>query len=104
MAENQWVLYLLKTKSGMLYTGITTNIHRRFSQHENGTGAKSLRGKGPLQLVFSCHAGDRSSASRLEYQVKQLSKQQKERLVICQPVCIAEYLASIRNGQSVGSK
>ncbi|MCA6220574.1 MULTISPECIES: GIY-YIG nuclease family protein [Photorhabdus] len=104
MAENQWVLYLLKTKSGMLYTGITTNIHRRFAQHENGKGAKSLRGKGPLQLVFSSHAGNRSSASQLEYQVKQLSKQQKERLVICQPVCIAEYLALIRNSQSMGNK
>ncbi|MGV7962690.1 GIY-YIG nuclease family protein [Photorhabdus tasmaniensis] len=104
MAKNQWVLYLLKTKAGMLYTGITTDINRRFAQHANGKGAKALRGKGPLQLVFSSYAGDRSRASQLEYQVKQLSKQQKERLVICQPICIAKYLASIRNGQNGENK
>ncbi|OCQ50585.1 GIY-YIG nuclease superfamily protein [Photorhabdus australis subsp. thailandensis] len=96
MTKNQWVLYLLRTRTGMLYTGITTDINRRFAQHENSKGAKALRGKGPLQLVFSSHVGDKSNASRLEYQVKQLSKQQKERLVICQPICIAEYLASIQ--------
>ncbi|NHB92156.1 GIY-YIG nuclease family protein [Photorhabdus cinerea] len=102
MAKNQWVLYLLKTKTGTLYTGITTDINRRFAQHENGKGAKALRGKGPLQLVFSNNAGDKSNASRLEYQVKQLSKQQKERLVICQPICIAEYLASIQKRSKGG--
>ncbi|WP_350306727.1 GIY-YIG nuclease family protein [Photorhabdus viridis] len=104
MAKNQWVLYLLKTKAGMLYTGITTDINRRFAQHVKGKGAKALRGKGPLQLVFNCYAGDRASASRLEYQVKQLSKQQKERLVICQPTCIAKYLVSIRNSQNGENK
>ncbi|AKH63703.1 MULTISPECIES: GIY-YIG nuclease family protein [Photorhabdus] len=104
MAKNQWVLYLLKTKTGMLYTGITTDINRRFAQHVKGKGAKALRGKGPLQLVFNSYAGDRASASRLEYQVKQLSKQQKERLVICQPTCIAKYLTSIRNSQNEENK
>lgn len=69
----------------MLYTGITTDVARRLAQHQAGKGAKALRGKGELTLVFHCQAGNRSSASKLEHQVKQLNKSQKERLVQDQP-------------------
>ncbi|AHK19721.1 GIY-YIG nuclease family protein [Yersinia similis] len=85
MSDSLWHLYLLRTSSGMLYTGITTNVARRLAQHQAGKGAKALRGKGELTLVFHCEAGDHSTALKLEYQVKQLSKQQKEKLVINQP-------------------
>jgi putative endonuclease len=85
MSENLWHLYLLRTTTGMLYTGITTDVARRLAQHQNGKGAKALRGKGELTLVFHCEAGDHSTALKLEYRVKHLSKQQKEKLVINQP-------------------
>ncbi|BCU92165.1 hypothetical protein B7R74_00155 [Yersinia pseudotuberculosis] len=85
MSDRLWHLYLLRTASGMLYTGITTDVVRRLAQHQAGKGAKALRGKGELTLVFHCEAGDRSTALKLEYRVKQLSKQQKEKLVIDQP-------------------
>lgn len=85
MSDSLWHLYLLRTASGMLYTGITTDVARRLAQHQAGKGAKALRGKGELTLVFHCEAGDRSTALKLEYRVKQLSKQQKEKLVIDQP-------------------
>ncbi|WP_016599516.1 GIY-YIG nuclease family protein, partial [Yersinia pestis] len=62
-----------------------TDVARRLAQHQAGKGAKALRGKGELTLVFHCEAGDRSTALKLEYRVKQLSKQQKEKLVIDQP-------------------
>ncbi|MBZ6406734.1 MAG: GIY-YIG nuclease family protein, partial [Kalamiella piersonii] len=52
----------------------------------------ALRGKGPLALVYHCDAGDRAAASRLEYRVKQLSRQQKLRLVAQQPGCLASWL------------
>jgi putative endonuclease len=90
---NDWYLYILRTATGMLYTGITTDVARRLQQHQNGKGAKSLRGKGELRLVFHCVAGDRSLASKLEYQVKRLSKKQKERLVQDGPQSITDYLA-----------
>ncbi|WP_117074642.1 GIY-YIG nuclease family protein, partial [Klebsiella pneumoniae] len=54
---------------------------RRFCQHQDGKGAKALRGKGELQLAFSKEVGERSLALRLEYRIKQLTKRQKERLV-----------------------
>ncbi|HFT5242627.1 TPA: GIY-YIG nuclease family protein [Yersinia enterocolitica] len=85
MTDSPWYLYLLRTASGMLYTGITTDVARRMAQHQSGKGAKALRGKGTLTLVFHCDAGDRSTALKLEYRVKQLTKQQKEKLVINQP-------------------
>ena len=76
-----WFLYLVRTADNALYTGITTDVARRFLQHQTGKGAKALRGKGELQLAFSAPVGDRSLALRLEYRIKQLTKRQKERLV-----------------------
>jgi putative endonuclease len=80
---SDWSLYLVRTRQGALYTGITTNVERRFSEHQAGgpKGARSLRGRGPLTLVFSASVGDRSRASRLEWRVKQWPRQRKEGLV-----------------------
>ncbi|MBA0216398.1 GIY-YIG nuclease family protein [Pectobacterium brasiliense] len=87
-----WYLYILRTVAGALYTGITTDVSRRLNQHQTGKGAKALRGKGELTLVFHCLVGDRSDALKLEYRIKQLSKNQKERLVQDQPraLCISD--------------
>lgn len=88
-AENeetvQWSLYLVRTAQGSLYTGVTTDVRRRFGEHENkdkkNKGAKALRGKGPLALVFEIVVGNRSDALKLEYRVKQLSRTDKELLI-----------------------
>lgn len=90
--EKAWHLYIVRTASGTLYTGITVDLSRRLLQHQNGTGAKSLRGKGPLAMVFHGEAGDRANASRLEYQVKKLTRQQKLALVTSQPVDLPAWL------------
>jgi len=77
-----WFIYIIRTNAGNLYTGITTDIERRFQEHSSGKkGDKSLRGKGPLELVFRKVAGDRSEASKLEARIKKLSRSDKERLV-----------------------
>ncbi|MCI1027099.1 GIY-YIG nuclease family protein [Pantoea dispersa] len=91
--EQGWQLYMLQTAAGMLYTGITTDVNRRLHQHQQGRGARALRGKGPLTLVFHCAAGDRAAASRLEYQVKQLSRAQKLLLVAQQPACLTAWFS-----------
>lgn len=81
-APGIWYLYLIRTASGALYTGISTDPERRLREHEVGMrGARSLRGRGPLELVHRQAAGDRSTALKLEYAVKRLSRQDKERLV-----------------------
>ncbi|MFC3032253.1 GIY-YIG nuclease family protein [Pseudoalteromonas fenneropenaei] len=83
-AENSpvWSLYIIETRLGTWYTGITTDVNARFDKHEKGTGAKNLRGKGPLKLVFNQVVGTRSDAAKLEWQVKQLSKAQKRQFVV----------------------
>lgn len=75
-----WFVYLIRTAKGLLYTGISTDPARRLRQHQGELtgGAKALRGKGPLQLVWQIQAPNRAVASRWEYQFKRLSKSQKE--------------------------
>ena len=83
--EAHWSLYLIRTAQASLYTGVTTDVQRRFAEHENrdkkNKGAKALRGKGPLKLVFKIVVGNRSDALKLEYKVKKLSRTDKQRLI-----------------------
>jgi len=78
-----WYLYMVRTRQNALYTGITTDVERRLQEHRACPvrGARYLRGKGPLELVFSACAGTRGEALRLEYRVKQLPRSQKDALV-----------------------
>ncbi|MDM3872137.1 GIY-YIG nuclease family protein [Porticoccus sp. W117] len=76
-----WHLYLIRTANGALYTGISTDVARRFQEHSSGKGARALRGKGPLQLVYQQLVGSHSQALKLEAAVKRLKKIQKEQLV-----------------------
>lgn len=80
-ADSTWSLYLVRTADDALYTGIATDVDRRFEEHRDGIGAKYLRGRGPLELVFRREVGDRSLATRLELKVKALSRGRKESLV-----------------------
>ena len=76
-----WSLYLIRCNSGQLYTGITTDVERRFTEHGEGKGAKFLRGKGPLELVFSEQIGDRSDALKMEIKIKKLRRSEKEIMI-----------------------
>lgn len=79
--EAVWYLYMIRLQNGHLYTGITTNVERRFAEHQAGKGAKYLRGKGKLTLAFTQSIGDRSSALKLEARIKKMPKAEKERLI-----------------------
>lgn len=76
-----WHLYLIRCRDGSLYTGITTDVDRRLTDHQSNRGARRLRGRGPLQLVFRRAVGDHGAALRLEHRVKRLSRAAKERLI-----------------------
>ena len=74
-----WSVYLLRCADGSLYTGIATDVLRRLAEHADGEkGAKYLRGRGPLELVFHQEIGDRSLATKIEHRVKRLPKACKE--------------------------
>ena len=82
MPAPQFSLYILRCADGALYTGIATDVDKRLAEHAAGPrGAKSLRGKGPLEVVFAQAVGDRARAQSLEYRVKQLKREQKLELV-----------------------
>lgn len=82
MAAPGFSLYIVRCANGSLYTGIATDVSKRLAEHESsGRGARYLRGKGPLEVVFAEVVGDRATASRLEHRVKQLSRARKLQLI-----------------------
>ena len=76
-----WYVYILRCGDGTLYTGITDDVPRRLAAHRAGRGAKYTRGRGPLELVYTEEVPDKSAALRREYQLKQLSRSEKEQLI-----------------------
>ncbi|MCC4833309.1 MULTISPECIES: GIY-YIG nuclease family protein [unclassified Shewanella] len=81
--KNDWFLYMVKCHNGHLYTGITTDVKRRFAEHQAGgtKGAKYLKGKGPLTLVYQESVADRSLATKRELAVKKLTRAKKLALI-----------------------
>ena len=79
--ESIWYLYILRCRDGSLYTGITTDVDKRFVAHASGKGAKYTRGRGPLILVYREECGDHSAALKRELEVKKLTRQEKELLI-----------------------
>jgi len=69
---------MIRASDRSLYTGISTDVERRFLQHQRGAGAKYFHtGRRPEQVVFREAGHDRSSASRREAAIKKLSRSEK---------------------------
>ncbi len=81
-SQSHWHLYIVQTRFGHWYTGISTDVEKRFAAHQADKGAKNLKGKGPLTLIYQQPVGSRSEASKLEIKVKKLNKAQKRQFVI----------------------
>jgi len=72
-----WQVYVILCSDDSLYTGITTDLQRRFDQHASGRGAKYFRGRRPLEVVYQESGHTRSSASRRELEIKSLVRSEK---------------------------
>lgn len=83
----EWHLYLVRTHQGSLYTGISTDVGRRLSEHAEagGKGSKYLRSRGPLAIAYQARIGDRSLALRAERCMKKLSRAEKEAIITRTP-------------------
>ena len=83
MSDSVWSLYIIRCGDGSLYTGIATDVDRRFAEHESqgSKGAKYTRGKLPLEIVYRLEVGNRSEATKEEMRVKALSRKQKLALI-----------------------
>jgi len=77
----QWSVYILRCGDGSYYTGVTKSVKRRVEEHENGKGAKYLRGRGPLEVVFQKIVESYGSALKKEKKIKKLSRINKIKLI-----------------------
>lgn len=82
-----WSLYLIRASDNSLYTGITTDVERRFNEHQQGgaLAARYLRYRQPLTLCYQVTLDSRPTALKAEYRIKRLSKPAKEALLKQQP-------------------
>ncbi|RKD93706.1 GIY-YIG nuclease family protein [Halopiger aswanensis] len=78
---DEHVVYVLECADGTLYTGYTTDLERRVAEHDAGAGAKYTRGRTPVELQYHERFDSRSAAMSREYEIKQLSRAEKERLI-----------------------
>jgi putative endonuclease len=81
-ATSTWSLYIIEASDASFYTGITTDVERRFEEHLNcQKGAKYFNGRTPVRIVYREDGYTRSSASRREMEIKKLSRREKQNLV-----------------------
>jgi putative endonuclease len=75
-----WLVYMLRCGDGTLYVGVTNRFAERIAAHRSGTGARYTRGRGPLEVLYLEHAGERGEALRREHWLKGLTRRDKLRL------------------------
>ena len=80
--EQLWYVYIIEASDSSLYTGVTTNVERRFTEHcGTAKGARFFRGRAPLKVVYTETHPDRGSAQSRESAIKNLSRDKKLELI-----------------------
>jgi putative endonuclease len=80
--KKDWMVYIILCDDNSLYTGVTTELERRFQEHLNHPrGAKYFNGRKPLEVVYCENDHTRSSALQREAAIKKLSREEKLRLI-----------------------
>jgi len=82
ISKMKWFVYIVRGKDDSLYTGITTNISRRIREHNNKTGAKSLKGKLPVKLVYQEEYTNQREAAERERNIKSWTRKYKLKLIL----------------------
>lgn len=80
MGKENYV-YILRCSDDTLYTGWTTDLDKRLEAHNSGRGAKYTRGRTPAKLVYYEKFEDKKEALKREYEIKQLGRKEKEKLI-----------------------
>tara|TARA_Y100000310_G_scaffold332390_1_gene407879 strand:+ start:563 stop:847 length:285 start_codon:yes stop_codon:yes gene_type:complete len=75
--EKPWFVYVLECMDESLYTGVTNDLEHRMHAHAAGKGSKYVRIKGFSRLLRAKECKDKSDACTCEYQIKQLSRNEK---------------------------
>ena len=79
--RGEWAVYMLRCADGTLYTGATSDLPRRLSQHQRGKAAAYTRSRLPVRLVFGEPAKSQGAALRREAALKRLTRAQKLTLI-----------------------
>lgn len=74
-------IYILHSARGHYYTGYTTDLKRRLTEHQSGKGAKFTRAFGAKDILYFEEFSDKSKALKREYEIKQLTRSEKTRLI-----------------------
>lgn len=74
-------LYILRCSDDTYYTGLTLDIDKRIKAHNNGRASKYTSGRRPVELVYSESYATRGLAAKREYEIKRLSRVQKQALI-----------------------
>ncbi len=78
----EWFVYIVKCQDGSLYTGTTSNLERRIWQHNNSKrGARSLKPKLPVKLIYKELYSNRSKALKRESEIKGWKREKKLDLI-----------------------
>ena len=72
-----YYVYILECTNKALYTGITTNLKRRFAEHKKGKGGRFTRANPPIRLRYSEKYPTRSAALKREAEIKKLPRTKK---------------------------
>lgn len=81
-ADSTFYTYIVRCKDGSLYTGWTVDLEQRITAHNLGKGAKYTRNRGPVELLAQWSSPSKSEAMKLEYSIKQMSRHQKQVLIM----------------------
>ena len=76
-----WFVYVVRCKTGELYTGCTNDVRRRLKAHKKGVASKFTRSRLPVILVYREMCADRSSALRREAEIKGMRRSGKLALI-----------------------
>lgn len=80
--EQSWFVYMVRCRDNSLYSGVTTDLTRRESEHNTSVkGARYTRTRRPVIMVYNQVVANRSEAGKLEWRLKKLTKAKKELLV-----------------------
>ncbi len=77
----EWFVYIIQAEDDSYYTGISTDVERRFLEHKNGQGAKYFNIRRPIKIVHIEANHTRSSASKREAEIKKLTHNEKYALL-----------------------
>jgi len=78
---NTWFVYIIRASDDSLYTGVATDVERRFKQHGTNRGAKFFSGRKPVAIEYSQAFPDRGSALKREAEIKNLNRVDKLALI-----------------------